>query len=103
MLKARRRSASSKGTRMDIPLCEAVYCHWPVDEQYGSQLALARARGFDKGSTRLRSTLFGSNDCDPCLFHGGNTGSNPVGDAKIPKNLQFSCSLYIGTKKAQIA
>jgi hypothetical protein len=25
-------------------------------------------------------------------FHGGNTGSNPVGDAKIPKNLQFSCS-----------
>ncbi len=26
----------------------------------------------------------------PSHFHGGNTGSNPVGDAKIPKNLEES-------------
>src|SRR5262245_14033176 len=29
-------------------------------------------------------------------FHGGNTGSNPVGDAKIPKNLHETLVLNQG-------
>ena len=36
-------------------------------------------------------------------FHGGNTGSNPVGDAKSFQQLTAFLFLYIGTKKAQIA
>jgi hypothetical protein len=35
-------------------------------------------------------------------FHGGNTGSNPVGDAKSFQQLAVLPFLNIGTKKAQI-
>src|SRR4029077_19899024 len=54
-----------------------------------------------------------SGDPDPCFhggftkgfdkrfFHGGNTGSNPVGDAKSFQ--QLTVSLYLGTKKAQFS
>jgi hypothetical protein len=35
-------------------------------------------------------------------FHGGNTGSNPVGDAKSFQQLTIVLLLYIGTKKAQL-
>ena len=35
-------------------------------------------------------------------FHGGNTGSNPVGDAKPFQQLTVFILLYIGTKKAQV-
>jgi hypothetical protein len=47
---------------------------------------------------KLTENAFGSHPC--CVisirygpigpFHGGNTGSNPVGDAKIPKKLHAS-------------
>ena len=36
-------------------------------------------------------------------FHGGNTGSNPVGDAKPFQQLTVSLLLYIGTRKAQFS
>jgi len=58
-------------------------------------------RGFDKGSIRVPKRSFSLYslrsvplisviyDC-PYLFHGGNTGSNPVGDAK--HNILFACA-----------
>ena len=39
----------------------------------------------------------------PYRFHGGNTGSNPVGDAKSFQQLTIFLLLYIGTKKAQFS
>jgi hypothetical protein len=37
----------------------------------------------------------------PCNFHGGNTGSNPVGDAKHSKELSRFHSGWLGFKKVQ--
>ena len=36
-------------------------------------------------------------------FHGGNTGSNPVGDAKSFQQLADGHWVFIGTKKAQFS
>ena len=58
----------------------------------------------------LTESAFGSHPCRVVSvtyrqlrpFHGGNTGSNPVGDAKSFQQLTIFLLLYIGTKKAQV-
>src|SRR5712691_10210529 len=59
-------------------------------------------KGSVKGPIRTSpSFLIMAADCPPChivstscpmssYFHGGNTGSNPVGDAKLPKHFSYS-------------
>jgi hypothetical protein len=67
-------------------------------QQFSAEVAepsLRRRRGFTKGSIRsfesafglflLRSVPYGSVTYN--FFHGGNTGSNPVGDAKFFQRL----------------
>jgi hypothetical protein len=55
---------------------------------YPFSCSCPRLEAFPKGScaSNVTQLRFASS------FHGGNTGSNPVGDAKISKNLQFFCS-----------
>ena len=67
------------------------------------RLQMAIPRGFDKGSITFPKRFFPLQLLRSVpFFHGGNTGSNPVGDAKSFQAVTLFPLLNIGTKKAQL-
>jgi hypothetical protein len=61
-----------------------------VQGRYNENMFLSVPRGTYRAYQSDRCLVFCCRSNLLLPFHGGNTGSNPVGDAKIPKKLHAS-------------